>query len=311
MFKKDLNSINNEFSEYLKELLKVSDNIIKIDNDILMAKNEYYINTKNRNYTKNRHHVIKNDILIFTANCIKLKSMTRENIKSVKNMKNNLYNVKKDSDSILIDLKKLKEEFINNCDKRAKIKSVILPKIKAYNFKRIMRELALEIAVTLNNCKIRTNIASSKNNAAFIIKDSSIVDACTSTDDVIVKKYVDACTSTDDLIVKNHVNACTSTDDLIVKNHVDACTSTDDLILKNHVDACTSTDDVCTKENEPCTNENDSDIDSEADDSEDDDSEDDDSEDDDDDNEPSNNDNKPSDNGNNDNGNNDNGNKSN
>ena len=56
--------------------------------------------------------------------------------------------------------------------------------------------------------------------------------------------------------IKTNVDACTSTDDLIVKNHVDACTSTDDLIVKNHVNACTSTDDVCTNENEPCTNEN-------------------------------------------------------
>ena len=76
------------------------------------------------------------------------------------------------------------------------------------------------------NTKIKTNKASSKNNAACTIKDSGIVDACTSTDDLIVKKYVDACTSTDDLIVKK-------------------C-----------VDACTSTDKPCTNENEKCTNEN-------------------------------------------------------
>ena len=47
------------------------------------------------------------------------------------------------------------------------------------------------------NTKIKTNKASSKNNSACTIKDSSIIDACTSTDDLIVKKYVDACTSTD------------------------------------------------------------------------------------------------------------------
>ena len=118
IFKKDLNFLNNEFSEYLKEPLKVTDNLIKIDNDILMAKNESYINIKNQ------HHVVKNDVLIFTANCIKLKSMIRENVKSLKNIKNNLYSVKKDSDSIQIDLKKLKEEFINNFNKRAKIRSI-------------------------------------------------------------------------------------------------------------------------------------------------------------------------------------------
>ena len=69
MSKKGLNSLNNEFSECLKESLKVTDNLIKIDNDILMTKNESYINTKNR------HHVIRIDTLIITTKCIKLKSM--------------------------------------------------------------------------------------------------------------------------------------------------------------------------------------------------------------------------------------------
>ena len=45
-----------------------------------MRKNEFYINSKNIK------HVIKNDMLIF-ANCIKLKSMIRENVKSGKNKK--------------------------------------------------------------------------------------------------------------------------------------------------------------------------------------------------------------------------------
>ena len=81
MFEKDLNSLNNEFNECLKESLKVTDNLIKIDNDILMTKNESYINIRNR------HHVIKNDTLIFTSNCIKLNSMIRKNLKSLKNIK--------------------------------------------------------------------------------------------------------------------------------------------------------------------------------------------------------------------------------
>ena len=72
MFKKNLNSLNNEFRECSKESLKASDNLIKIDNDILMAKNESYINIRNR------HHVIRNDTLIFTSNCIKLKIMIRK-----------------------------------------------------------------------------------------------------------------------------------------------------------------------------------------------------------------------------------------
>ena len=113
MSKKGLNSLNNEFIECLKESLKVTDNLIKIDNDILMTKSEFYINIKNR------RHIINNDTLITKTNCIKLKSTLRKNVKSLKNIKNNLYSVKKDSDSIQIDLKKLKEEFINNFNKRA------------------------------------------------------------------------------------------------------------------------------------------------------------------------------------------------
>ena len=78
MSKKDLNSLNNEFIEYLKESLEVSDNLIKTDNDILMTKNEYYVNIKNR------CHVIKSDTLITKANCIKLKSMSQKNVMSLK-----------------------------------------------------------------------------------------------------------------------------------------------------------------------------------------------------------------------------------
>ena len=117
MSRKGLNSFNNEFIDYLKKSSKVTDNLIKINN-ILMTKNEYYVNIKNR------HHIINNDTLITKTNCIKLKSMIPENVKSFKNIKNNLYSVKKDSDSIRIDLKKLKEEFINNFNKSAKIRSI-------------------------------------------------------------------------------------------------------------------------------------------------------------------------------------------
>ena len=70
MSKNLLNSLNNDFIECLKDSLEVSDNLIKIDNDILMTKNECYVNIKNR------CHVIKSDTLITKANCIKLKSMS-------------------------------------------------------------------------------------------------------------------------------------------------------------------------------------------------------------------------------------------
>ena len=44
MSKKGLTSLNNEFYDYLIKPLKVNDNLIKINNDILMTKNEYYVN---------------------------------------------------------------------------------------------------------------------------------------------------------------------------------------------------------------------------------------------------------------------------
>ena len=121
MSKKGLNSLNYEFIEFLKESLNVTDNLIKIDNDILMAKSEFYINIKNR------RHIINNDILI-TIKLIKLKSTLRENVKSLKNIKNNLYSVKKDSDSIQIDLKKLKEDLLIILIKERKYYQLILPK---------------------------------------------------------------------------------------------------------------------------------------------------------------------------------------
>ena len=84
MIKKNLNFVNNEFIEYLKESLKVSDNLIKIDNDILMTKSEFHINIKNQ------HHVIKNDTLTNITNCIKLKSTLREIVNSLKKIKKKL-----------------------------------------------------------------------------------------------------------------------------------------------------------------------------------------------------------------------------
>ena len=85
-----------------------------------MTKNEYYVNIKNQ------CHFIKNDTLITKTNCIKLKSMIRKNVMSLKNIKNNLYSVKKDTDSLSVDLKKLKGEYINNSNKRVKVRSIII-----------------------------------------------------------------------------------------------------------------------------------------------------------------------------------------
>ena len=84
MSKKGLNSLNNEFYNYLIKSLKVNDNLVKLNNDILMTKNEYYVNIRNKS------HIINNDMLINKTKCIKLKSLVRENVNPLKNIKNNL-----------------------------------------------------------------------------------------------------------------------------------------------------------------------------------------------------------------------------
>ena len=137
--KKDLNSLNNNFIEYLKESIKVSDNLIKIRNDVLITKNESYINIKNK------YDVIKNDKLIVKANCITLKIRIRKNVNSLKNIKNNLYCAKKDIDNISIDHKKLKEECIYNINKRAKIRLLIIVRMKTYNLNKKMRARVITI----------------------------------------------------------------------------------------------------------------------------------------------------------------------
>ena len=80
MSKKGLNSLNNEFYNYLIKSLKVKDNLVKLDNDISMTENEYCINIRNKG------HIINNDILINKTKCIELKSVVQENINSLKNI---------------------------------------------------------------------------------------------------------------------------------------------------------------------------------------------------------------------------------
>ena len=76
--KKGLNSFNNEFNDYFIKSLQVNDNLVKIYSDVLMTKNKYYVNIRNKG------HIINNDMLINKTKCIKLKSVVRENINSLK-----------------------------------------------------------------------------------------------------------------------------------------------------------------------------------------------------------------------------------
>ena len=76
-----------------------------------------------------------NIMLILEIRVIKLKNVVREKINSLKNIKNNLYNVKKDNNTLSIDLKKLEEEYINKSNKRVKARSIFI-NIKANRFNK-------------------------------------------------------------------------------------------------------------------------------------------------------------------------------
>ena len=84
--------------------------------------------------------IINNDTLITKTNGIKLKILVRENINSLKNIKNNYCNIKKDNINLLInniniiDLEKLKEECINQSNKRVKARSIFI-NVKVNRFK--------------------------------------------------------------------------------------------------------------------------------------------------------------------------------
>ena len=150
MSKKGLNSLNNEFYDYLIKSLKVNDNLVKLNNDILITKNEYYVNIRNKG------HIINNDMLINKTKCIKSKSVVRENINSLKNIKNNLYNVKKDNNSLSIDLKKLKEEYINKSNKRVKARSIFI-NIKANRFNKRFDRFNMSFNRFINKPSLKTN----------------------------------------------------------------------------------------------------------------------------------------------------------
>ena len=94
-----------------------------------MTKNEYYVNIRSKG------PIINNDTLITKTNCIKLKSVVQENINSPKNIKNNLYHVKKDNNSLSTDFKKIKKEYINKSNKRVKARSILI-NVKANRFNK-------------------------------------------------------------------------------------------------------------------------------------------------------------------------------
>ena len=99
MSKNGLNSLNNGFYDYLIKSLKVNDDLVKFNNDILITKNEYYVNIRNKS------PIVNNDTLITKTNCIKLKSVVRENINSIKTLKINFITLKKTTIAFQLILK--------------------------------------------------------------------------------------------------------------------------------------------------------------------------------------------------------------
>ena len=86
--KKNLESLKTEINDVKSDYAmsnNLTDNLTKIDNDILMTKNEYYINIRNKG------HIINNDMLVNKTKCIKLKSVIQENINSLKNILNIIF----------------------------------------------------------------------------------------------------------------------------------------------------------------------------------------------------------------------------
>ena len=90
--------------------------------------------------------------------------MIRENINLFKKIKNNHYSIKKDTNSISIDLKNLKKEYNYNSDKRARVRCIVINNI-----------------VNRYNRRLHKSSSSS----------SSKINACTKKDSAMVKNRVD------------------------------------------------------------------------------------------------------------------------
>ena len=58
MSKKGLYSLKNEFYDYLIKSWKVNGNLVKLNNGILMTKNEYYVKIKNKGTIINKDTLI-------------------------------------------------------------------------------------------------------------------------------------------------------------------------------------------------------------------------------------------------------------
>ena len=104
--KKGLDYLKNTFDMSRKESLLVADRLIVLSDETSFARNEIY-------YHKRENHIVKNDTLLVINECNVLKSMIRKDVRSVKSIKNKLYNTKKDIDAFKVSSQICKKKRIN------------------------------------------------------------------------------------------------------------------------------------------------------------------------------------------------------
>ena len=127
MSKNSLYSIKNTFDLYRKESLLVSHNLISLSDETSLARNEIY-------YYKRENHIVKNNTLIVINGYNVLKSMIRKDVRSVKSIRNKLYNARKDIDTFKVSFQICKKKRVNIITKQIRKNS---ERINTINVKSI------------------------------------------------------------------------------------------------------------------------------------------------------------------------------
>ena len=104
--KKGLDYLKNTFDMSRKESLLVADRLIVLSDETLLARNEIY-------YRKRESCIVKNDTLLVINECNVLNSIIRKDVRSVKSIKNKLYNAKKDNDAFKVSSQISKKKRVN------------------------------------------------------------------------------------------------------------------------------------------------------------------------------------------------------
>ena len=125
--KKGLDYLKNTFDMSRNKSLLVADRLIVLSDETSLARNEIY-------YHKRENHIVKNDTLLVINECNVLKSMIRKDVRSVKSIKNKLYNVTKDIDAFKVSSQICKKKRINVITKqilknseKISIKNLLIP----------------------------------------------------------------------------------------------------------------------------------------------------------------------------------------